>query len=105
MTIKYLLLFFVPLLLQGTTWSLTVMESTPPTINGVISEKTQSLLTKLSNINEDYKNKTKLEIDKKAAQTNSIRNLEREILVELKNITFNKEVLVKINAVPTGVQK
>lgn len=80
------------------------MGLTPPTINGTISEKTQSLLTKLTTINTDYENKTKQEIEKKQKQMSAVKNLEREISVELKNILFNKAVMIKINATSEGIQ-
>jgi len=103
---KYLYLCFIPMFLNGATYSLTVvMSTTPPTINATISEKTQTLLSKLEKVNSDYKNKTKPEIEKKQIQTNTIRNLEREILVELRNIIFNKEIMIKINSTPEGTRK
>lgn len=104
---KLIIFLLLPLFLNGATWSLTVMEGTPPTINSTINSQTQTLLDKLSKTNEDYKNQIQAEMTKKLTLVNAVRNLEKEILVELKNVTFNKEIMIRMNAtpMPTGAEK
>lgn len=84
--------------LNAAIWSKTMMSIATGELPPFVSTKMTDLTTKVTTINAEYSGKIKEQVLLKNTETLAIRNLEKEILFELKKINFNQKYLNQITA-------
>lgn len=90
--------FIITSSLSAAVWSSTQMQIATTALTPFITTQMSTLTTKVAEINTKYAADAKQQIILKETTTREIRNLENEILLELKKMKFNQTYLNRIVA-------
>lgn len=81
------------LALSAAVWSSTLMQIATGQLVPYVSSQMSALTTKVTQINTKYASDIETKMILKETKTKEIRNLEKEILLELKKMNFDQKYL------------